>query len=191
MDAEFVAARRLLEYGDAYRPASPRLARLPHTGVRIPARFSMRVTHLIEKGEEGAWSAQLWVRAGGESVWLGTLSGQGDLVAFDEQGPNGNKLLLTYTLMSWGPDGEALEWQDLVFLLVSEHQTDREATCARRQGYYLLRLTRTGEEETNTTLAGAMDVTPGVTYPNYERPRRACSEVPRRATDGACTSVGR
>lgn len=160
--------------GQEHQPPT-RLISLPHTGLRVPMKFRMRVSHLKESGND-AWLAQAWVQAGSEPVYLGLVIGDGDHLTFEGDGPNGHKMLLTYTLMSCGPEGEPVEWQELVALLLRERQMAREAAQARSQGYYLVCLTRSGEEGISTDLVGLADTTPGAAYPDYDSARRCAAK---------------
>lgn len=160
--------------GQEHQPAT-RLTSLPHTGLRIPVKFRMRVSHLTEKGD-GEWSAQVWVQAGTEPVHLGLVAGDGDSVTFEGDGPNGHKILLAYALMSCGPEGEPVEWREVVALLMRERQMAGEAARARSQGYYLVCLTRSGEEGPDIDLVGIMDASPGATYPDYDSARRCAAK---------------
>ncbi|MGW8437812.1 hypothetical protein ACWGKS_21915 [Nocardiopsis sp. NPDC055879] len=160
--------------GQEHQPPT-RLTSLTHTGLRVPMKFRMRVSHLKKSGD-GEWSAQVWVRVGSEPVYLGPVAGDGDNLTFEGDGPHGHRLLLTYALMSRGPEGEPVEWQEVVALLMRERQMAREAARARSQGYYLVCLTRTGEEGPTTDLVGIMDATPGATYPDYDGVRTCAAK---------------
>lgn len=160
--------------GQEHQPPT-RLTSLPHTGLRIPVKFRMRVSHLKKSGD-GEWSAQVWVRAGSEPVYLGLVISAGDHLTFEGDGPHGHRLLLAYALMSRDPEGEPVEWQEVVALLLRERQMAREAARARSQGYYLVCLTRSGEEGPTTDLVGIMDATPGAAYPDYDGARTCAAK---------------
>ena len=146
------------------------LTRLPHTGLHIPAKFPLWVSDLTEKGDD-QWSAQVWVHTGGEPVRLGNIAGHGQNVTFEGETARAVKVLLTYALMSLEPEGKVLEWQELARGLAREYQMARETTRAQQRGYYLVQLTRTGQQGPSTDLVGIMDALPGGTYPDYAHAR--------------------